>query len=578
MLLGLALLAYFVFFGRSGQSRRGNKTDRPVVDRDTLDKLRLLEAHIGRQNANTPGKEGFQMAAEEWEEAEEDPDEVRYRNHKPDSGAKAPRPLLRVPEPQKVPKPIPPTGPQRKEPQQSAVDWDPIYCPEQTGCRFILPAFIGEQETKGQQHLYQMGLLAVALNRTLVLPNVVRSRLGSCFANPFSYYYAPDSLDVFGFNTITQARFLEWANIRDPAPTAQIVSMLNNKKDYPEGAIEIDSTSDSTLVPSKPDRKLCLQAPRSWLNFTQHSPLTIFPPESWNKQEVSRLSFGEGVVNTLRSPEVQMKAWRGPKGDKKNPVPVQDVDVLVMNYEIRYPILSVPSLGALATPENGKPIDTSVLQPFSHFSYSPTWLSLSESVAMSLRPYIAIHWRQEMLPIQNLMPCANSLLDVLRDISARLPHITTVYLATDYPIEDLEAGKEGTVAHSGTFARLITEDHHRAMRSFLNAFRKQQVGRLSLTTYEREHKAGRVSLPAGAEEGVHVDLGALDSGLLGIVDKNIAMAAEVFVTGAPGVCGKESSFTRQIVFDRQTRFEEQVTSDNGEVVTQPGKVIFFVFY
>ena len=173
-----------------------------------------------------------------------------------------------------------------------------------------------------------------------------------------------------------------------------------------------------------------------------------------------------------------------------------------------------------------------------------------------------------------LTPCAASLLETLKELAATHPDIKTVYLATDYPIEDLESGRDGLVAHSGTFARLITEDHHRAMRMFLNAFRKDQVGGLQLTTYEREQQAGRVRLPDEAEDGTHTDLAELDSGLIGIVDKNMAMAAEIFITGVSGECGKESSFTRQIVADRKVRLEEQALGSDEDSVRplKPGEL------
>ena len=119
-----------------------------------------------------------------------------------------------------------------------------------------------------------------------------------------------------GVPSISQAQLVEWARLRDPAPTAQLVNMANVKADYPAGAIEVDSTSDPMLLPLKPDRKFCLQPPRSWLNFTTFSPLAIFPPDGWHKQDATRYSFGEGVINTLSSDEVTLKSFRAPAGTR----------------------------------------------------------------------------------------------------------------------------------------------------------------------------------------------------------------------------------------------------------------------
>ena len=41
-----------------------------------------------------------------------------------------------------------------------------------------------------------------------------------------------------------------------------------------------------------------------------------------------------------------------------------------------------------------------------------------------------------------------------------------------------------------------------------------------------------------------------DLGFLGIVDKLLAVRANVFLSGAPGECGRRSSFTRQIAVAR----------------------------
>lgn len=429
-------------------------------------------------------------------------------------------------------------------------------------CAFVFPAWLGEQETKAQAHLYQLGLLALALNRTLVLPNVIRSRLGACYAKPFTYYYGQESLERLGVPTILQSELVAWAAVRDPPPTAQVISMLGAQAAHPEGAIAFDSESDPTLIPTKPDRKLCLTAPRVWLDWLSYSPITLYPPESWHKLETTRMAYGKRVVSTLLSPDIAMRVSR-PPGEVIQPFP----HVLAFNYELRYPILSPASLQQLMvdsqTPEEGfeheadlYDIEANVrdimshVQDFQHFPYAPTWVQAATSVATSLSPFIAVHWRQETLPTSVLSTCAQQLIATLQEISTAFPDIRTVYLATDYPLH-------GT-AHSGTFAKLVTEQHHEAMRKLMAGFPRQ----LRLTSYAQE-----------AEEAAE----GLDSGLLGIIDKSIAMQAEVFVTGFAGsyqcalcsplflvqvlsgmmhrydptMCSKESSFTRQIILARE---------------------------
>lgn len=456
--------------------------------------------------------------------------------------------------------------------------------------------FAGEQETKAQQHLYQLGLLALALNRTLVLPNVAKSRLGTCYKNPFSFYYSPTSLSDLGIPTISQEEFIDWTVRRDASPSAQVVTMGNAKSDYSLGAIEIDSAADPGLVPSKPTRNLCLRAPKTRLDFSGHSPLAIYPPEGYHKSEAGRLGFGEKVITTLRSRKVVSKSSRL-SGSTQAKAAAPPPDVLAFNYELRFPILSPAVSSAFAAPTLPEPL------PFSHFSYADVWNSLGEQLVDRLAPFVAIHWRTETLLPANLAPCGQSLINKLLELKRQYPSLRNVYLATDYPIESLDptlgpASQPGeeAVAHSGTFAKVVTPQHHTAMRRFLRDFKKRAKGQLRLTTFAREQaelaaeadsvlppalaqrlvelttpllrrpassdsKARSLALaePVTASEAI-LSLAKVDSGLYGILDKLVAMRAELFVTGVPGVgsstvgaCAKLSSFTNQLIAAREDR-------------------------
>ncbi|GAA5821185.1 hypothetical protein JCM11251_004503 [Rhodosporidiobolus azoricus] len=598
-------------WGRTSEKEDLNAGD-PLVDRSALEKLRLLEIHLG---------------ADEEEPADDltgPSSSTSRRLRDPD----APPLVAEIPEAVK-PNPALTAALAGLSGRVPADVLDEEYCGARDGqgCQFLVPAWLGEQETKAQQHLYQLGLLALALNRTLVLPNVSKSRLGCCYKNPFDFYYSPSSLSSLGIPTITQDRFVEWTQRRDPPPSAQVVSMVNAKATYTAGAIEIDSSSDPHLVPNKPSRNLCLRNPRTKLDFTGHSPLAIYPPEGFHKSEDRRLGFGESVINTLRSKEVGSKSSRAGNSLR---AAYELPDVLAFNYELRFPILSPSVAASFASPAllssllpAASPASTSDPDsnpesspsprleplPFSHFPYAPTWQSLGQLLASHLSPYIAIHWRTETLTPSNLAPCAQSLLAKLLALKETHPSLTNVYLATDYPIESLDpsfappaltngetGGAPAAVAHSGTFAKVVTEQHHAAMRRFLRSFEKEARGKLRLTTFAKEMAA--LELPVDLAEALHnltsppsppptianpsppppavfdpddyssIDLLArlptLDPGLLGILDKEVALRAEVFLTGVPGVgsstagaCAKLSSFTNQLVMGREVRREEQ---------------------
>jgi hypothetical protein len=103
-----------------------------------------------------------------------------------------------------------------------------------------------------------------------------------------------------------------------------------------------------------------------------------------------------------------------------------------------------------------------------------------------------------------------------------------------------------------------------------------QVKGLRLTTFSKEQQ--RLELPSELRErlalsssgGEDDDRGLefLDPGLYGILDKAIAVKAEIFLTGVPGVgsstvgaCSKLSSFTNQLI---ETREGMKLAQNGGE--------------
>ncbi|BGP01249.1 hypothetical protein RTG_01238 [Rhodotorula toruloides ATCC 204091] len=550
----------------------------PVVDRSALEKLRLLEIHYGADEEAEPAYDGNDNRQAE-----------RYRARTKPNLDKPPL-VVEIPEYVK-PDPTAPVPPQRV--QSDVLDEEVCGANGGRPCQFLVPAWLGEQETKAQQHLYQLGLLALALNRTLVLPNVSKSRLGTCYRNPFSFYYSPTSLSDLGIATISQEDFIAWTLRRDLPPSAQVVTMANAKATYTSGAVEIDSASDPTLVPSKPNRNLCLRAPRTRLDFAGHSPLAIYPPEGYHRNEASRLAFGESVVRTLQSAEVAARASRASSSREADGHAL--ADVLTFNYELRFPMLSPSVAATFASSDSiAEPL------PFEHFPYAETWSSLAAFLASRLSPFVAIHWRTETLSPSNLTPCASSLVTKLVALKRQYPQLRNVYLATDYPIEALDpaAFGETEAAHSGTFAKVVTPQHHAAMRRFLKDSRAKLKGEmeLRLTTFSKEQAELQAEMDeaGGGLEAVlppllatqlsnltssdsdepsstFLALDALDSGLLGILDKLIAMRAQLFLTGVPGVgsstagaCAKLSSFTNQLVQAREKVRGETEEEDGGE--------------
>jgi hypothetical protein len=468
-----------------------------------------------------------------------------------------------------------PVAPPRPSPRPGA-SIDAELCPESpSGCSFLLPGLIAEQESKAQIHLYQLGLLAMALNRTLVRPNVGSSRMGTCFGRPFDFYYASDALERHGIPSIAYDDFLAWTNTRMPRPHAQIVRMARTNAHYPSGAVEVKGAADASTVSQEGDG-LCLGQPISELVFGNWSHVTVYPPRDWSHTHGGRRAFGQSLIQTFSSGDVDRRSFRAEQSPQDRDDGASDFpkpDVLVFDFGLVHTFLDSGHL----------PGGHRTVLPFAHFAYSPALVALASHVAHTLSPFVAVHWRQETMPTQSIPGCTQGLIDKLDQLAKDWPELRTVYLATDYPLEaidpqsrpsNLTAGSPP--AHSGTFAHQLTETHHSSMRTLLSTFDGsqrdaeggeggQQQGRLSgelkLATYSRLVRSGELarSLPralrqAFPEDAGGVDLAAIDAGLVGILDKMVAIEADVLLVGeAEGdkACGKKSSFTRQIVQERE---------------------------
>lgn len=184
-------------------------------------------------------------------------------------------------------------------------------------------------------------------------------------------------------------------------------------------------------------------------------------------------------------------------------------------------------------------------------------------MATRISPYLAIHWRTERIePAHNLELCSRSLVDMIQKITPTIPN---VFLLTDYPHL-----LNSTLAqlHNGTSSSFrpsqISKSHHAAMRYLY------EHAHVMLTTFVSPDEV--TDLPANwtllhmpplkNSDGEIIEG---DKGVLGIIDKMMAMQGHWFLAGQPGVCGRSSSFTNRIVAERESLIEEGAV-DFGNVV------------
>ena len=382
--------------------------------------------------------------------------------------------------------------------------------------------------------MYQLGLLALATNRTLVLPGVRRSRFGSCYLdNDFSLYYEQDTFDRFGIPYVTSSDFSAWMRHQDETPTAQMISLIRGD---PAPLDSLDATAEH----------FCLDRWR--LDWTRHEHRAFFLSLMDRKSPQLRADYGRDVVSAL----VQEQA-----------------SVLVVQYNLRFPFLTPQSIASHSPYEFRAP------QPYSYFPYSSHWIKLGHAIADQISPFVGVHWRTETLEVERIASCGIALVEQLRKIRKENPAISTLYLATDYPLDfirrnpDRRRPRSTVVANSGTMSKLLTPAHHDAMRSFLSLLEgENEDDSFHLTTFLEESRLvplePQVKAMLGAGGG---GVESLDPAIAGLVDKIVLSNAELFYAGLPVSddkvkgCAKLSQFTTQIIAGRKESLSKSATED-----------------
>ncbi|GAA5993929.1 hypothetical protein JCM5350_005478 [Sporobolomyces pararoseus] len=389
---------------------------------------------------------------------------------------------------------------------------------------FVFPVRIAEQESKAQQHLHQLALLAISLNRTLVLPNVGGSRLHSCHLFPFAFHYDIDSWIKRYEGKLSVVQQEEWLKRVEGESTVYSVRSVRLK----EGKKVVGSQLEQVGRQKEEDHPFvlsdfCLDKASSFFEPAQPSVSTFYAPFRYREfDNVALGGFANGLVSSLS------RLFLSPSTDSLTPVAFQTIpsfnssipiDVLFVDYNLRYHIFPtmLPNSTDLTPPPPSPlppPIDVddaiidldpvdlaeemlslsdysvahydpfpflrllapsspleSRQHPFLSFSpmpYSTLWTELSRRIAENLSPFAGVHWRMENVPSSHLSSCATSLARTLDSLSTEPKPPLTVYLASDYSFDSvLSTSNHSAVAHSlsDTFNHLTSS--HRAAASRL---------------------------------------------------------------------------------------------------------------
>lgn len=161
---------------------------------------------------------------------------------------------------------------------------------------------------------------------------------------------------------------------------------------------------------------------------------------------------------------------------------------------------------------------------------------------------------ERLEPVSNLLPCAKDLIDKVHQLTldSNEQKYPNVFLLTDYPHL---INATGARPESNSFrVNELKNEHHQAIEYLY------QHLNISLTSVDN-NKIPYNELPTENWHILPIDASSDDSllpadrSILGIVDKLVAMNAQWFFAGRPGVCAKSSSFTGRISNSRIQAFK-----------------------
>ena len=412
-------------------------------------------------------------------------------------------------------------------------------------CRFILPLRIAEQESKSRLHFMQILEMAGRLNHIVVLPNVAKSRMGTCSRWTFDHYYDIGSL----LSQVNQDRprvstmeaFRKWVATRPRAPQGQMISIYPKPVGSPlsiiktealfENQVHVKIDHSGTTSTASTARCLSIKFPRLAMNT--FSPLSIHPSKAMKNK-----IFGPALVDALRSINVREASFQDETDESLNvhPGPIEP-DVIVLNYSLRHPSFT-PNLTlheSLSYSQNLTEIATELL-------------GSSES-----SDYLAIHWRMETVDPDILPQCAEMLVETLAGLlqdqdldDEDNKGIDKIWFASDYPhpisrTNKLLSNQLNGGSKSSTF-RSIGPKHEEAIEIIRRAFEGGGPfeGKVLTGLAEELARARQVTSDDNGESRMTIgNMGELidDAGVLGILDKIIAVRAKMFVSGGKQ-CGR----------------------------------------
>ncbi|GAA5932083.1 uncharacterized protein JCM15063_001116 [Sporobolomyces koalae] len=497
---------------------------------------------------------------------------------------------------------------------------EPFVQTTATARGYLFPVRIAEQESKAEQHLHQLALLAISLNRTLVVPNVGGSRLHACQPFSPSFYYDLDTWAQHFHGKLSVIEQKSWFGIvagqRD-VPVHALRLTQGKKRDA-------DRTSATDLFHWA---DFCLAGMAEIFDEPQPPWLTLYAPVHYREfDDLELAGFSNGLVSSL---------------SRLDPAPDRSrTDVLLVDYNLRHRVFpsflpnstdltpaSPSSLNATSDstaegPANSS-FDSNVRAPvvahydpyphlrslaslpersstdffkFEPMPYQALWLDIASSIAQAIQPSIGVHWRMENVPISHLSPCATALARTLAEtVSSASRPFEHVYIASDFPFVTVVSSRppvdnSPASSFSDTFIHLTAS--HRAAASRLVRLlvepRSPSFFERWFSSPEPASSTRRIAevhtletllsensptfLPTNVSRALAPldhDLFKLDRGLSGILDKLVLVQTDRFVAGWSDqgfeMCAKRSSFTDSVTTQRRNKLRGREGDTLGDL-------------
>lgn len=371
-------------------------------------------------------------------------------------------------------------------------------------CRFLLPLRVAEQESKARIHFSQIVQLAKLLNRTLVLPNVGKSKIGACHKWSFDTYYELDALSgpggIGSGSLISMSAFREWLEGRPQHIDSQLVSVTPSLPSQ-IGIKDATYTHTGILV-----HKIDLH--ENWRSDFPGCLSSKFQDLLFKEQHIV-ISVDESVDRS-RSEPMGLSIAQALSSSSSEDLSLDEAQVVLLNWDLRHPVFT----------------------SLSQLTYSRKMVDIANQLAPDDQ-YLVVHWRMETIDPDILEDCAMALVDVLKRLlhnEGRVANVSTVWFASDYPYPIAKRTttlfRPALVAKSGTF-RDFEIRHEEAVDILRKSFDQ-----------DNEFDGWKLTDIAEALENRGMETELLhDSGVLAILDKLIGIKAHLFVSGSKK-CGR----------------------------------------